>query len=213
MRITKLGHCCLVLEIEGLKIMTDPGMFSVDAQTAQEGIDLILITHEHADHLHIPSVHTILERNPDAHVVCNQSVAALLKKEGIESTHIGDGESAEVKGVKIEGFGHEHGKIYDSYGLVENTGYLVGGKFYFAGDAFYNPKRHVEVLAVPVYAPWMRIADAIDFALAIKPKIAFSVHDAPVDPDKNFGARVAEHFLTAAGIKFHLMRAGDTIES
>ncbi|MES2007119.1 MAG: MBL fold metallo-hydrolase [Patescibacteria group bacterium] len=182
MTIKKLGHCCLVLEIEGLRIMTDPGMFTAQTHTEEEGIDFVLITHEHGDHLHVESLKEVLEKNPDAHVICNASVAKLLSKEDIESTHISGGESAEVKGVKIEGFGHDHAEIFESFGLVENTGYFVANKFFFPGDAFTNPKRPIDILALPISAPWMKVADAVTYLREIKPRVAFGVHDGMLVP-------------------------------
>ncbi len=182
MQITKLGHCCLVLETEGLKIMTDPGAFSIEHQEAQEGLDIILITHEHGDHLHMESLKNVLEKNPNAHVVSNASVAAILHEQGIESTHIGGGEHAEVKGIKIEGHGHAHAEIFESFGQVENTGYFVGEKFYFPGDSFYNPKKAIDILALPVAGPWMRIGHAVKFLQETKPRMAFGVHDGILTP-------------------------------
>jgi hypothetical protein len=37
MKIKKLGHCCLVIEENGVKVMTDPGSFS-SGMDAEEGI-------------------------------------------------------------------------------------------------------------------------------------------------------------------------------
>ena len=195
MKIKKLGHCCLVLEIEGLRIMTDPGMFTTTTHTKEEGIDFVLITHEHGDHLHVESLKEVLEKNPDAHVICNAAVAKLLSKQGIESTHISGGESAEVKGVKIEGFGTEHAEIFESFGLVENTGYMVAEKFYFPGDSFYNPKRAVDVLALPIAGPWMRVAHAVNFLKEVKPRVAFGVHDGLLVPSfRGFVVALFEKF-------------------
>ena len=59
MKIKKLGHCCLVIETNGKRIMTDPGSFT-DKQTEEQNIDLILITHEHSDHFHIESLKKVL---------------------------------------------------------------------------------------------------------------------------------------------------------
>ena len=50
MQITKFGQCCLLIEVAGKRILTDPGRFSV-SQNDVSNIDIILITHEHADHL------------------------------------------------------------------------------------------------------------------------------------------------------------------
>jgi L-ascorbate metabolism protein UlaG (beta-lactamase superfamily) len=181
MKITKLGHCCLVLDIDGVKIVTDPGSFTT-AQNELDGVNVILITHEHGDHFHVESVKAMLEQNPGATVVTNAAVGGLLEKEKIMSTRVGDGEQTEVNGVVIEGFGKDHAPIYDTMGLVENTAYLVAGKFYFPGDNFHVCEKPVDVLALPVAGPWMKISDAIDFAKAVKPRVAFGVHDAMIMP-------------------------------
>lgn len=55
MKITKLGHCCLVIEEAGQKILTDPGTFTT-SQNDMTDINILLITHEHADHYHLDSV-------------------------------------------------------------------------------------------------------------------------------------------------------------
>lgn len=183
MHITKLGHCALVLDIDGVKILTDPGSFSIDAQEEQKNIDVILITHEHQDHFHVDSVKKILANNPSAIIVTNSAVGKLLDAEGIKHTVVGDGQSTDVKEVLIEGFGTEHALVYPpNMGLVENTGYFVANKFYFPGDNFYNPGKPVDVLALPVAGPWMKIADAVDCAKNIKPRVAFGVHDGMIQP-------------------------------
>jgi L-ascorbate metabolism protein UlaG (beta-lactamase superfamily) len=184
MQITKLGHCCLVLEIDGIKIVTDPGSFTT-AQNELTGIDVILITHEHTDHFHVESVNALVKNNPGATIVCNKAVAALIAKENISAavTIVGDGDTADVAGIKIEGFGKDHAPIYGTMGLVENTGYMVAEKFYFPGDNFHQPHKSVDVLALPVAGPWMKIADAIDFAKAVQPRAAFGVHDGMINPN------------------------------
>jgi L-ascorbate metabolism protein UlaG (beta-lactamase superfamily) len=178
MKITKLGHCALVLESDGVKILTDPGSFTIQAQGQVTGLDAVLITHEHQDHFHIDSVKVLLQKNPNAAIITNGGVGKLLKEQGIEKVVIvGDGQSTDLKGMKIEGFGKDHAIIYDQMGLVENTGYMVAGKFYFPGDNFHNPGRPVDILALPVAGPWMKISEAINFAKEIKARAAFSVHD------------------------------------
>ena len=183
MQITKLGHCCLVLDIQGIKILTDPGSFTT-AQDTLTGISILLITHEHQDHYHTESVAAIVKNNPDIEVVCNKAVAALIQKENIpcKVNVVGDGESVTIKGVLIEGFGTEHAKIYGDVPQIENTGYMVADKFYFPGDNFYAPGKAVDVLALPAAGPWMKTSEAVDFAKVIKARIAFGVHDAILIP-------------------------------
>ena len=55
MKITKFGHCCLLIEENGVRILTDPGTYSTQ-QSEVKNIDFVLITHEHADHFHIDSL-------------------------------------------------------------------------------------------------------------------------------------------------------------
>jgi L-ascorbate metabolism protein UlaG (beta-lactamase superfamily) len=181
MKITKFGHCCMLLEIDGIMIVTDPGNFTT-AQNGLEGIDAVLITHEHADHFHIESVKAILAKNPNATVITNAAVGALLEKEGVASTRVGDGEHTDFKGVSIEGFGKDHAVVYEEVGNVENTAFLVSNKFYFPGDNFHVCGKDVEVLALPVAGPWMKYSEAIDFAKAVNAKQAFGVHDGMITP-------------------------------
>ena len=82
MKSTKFGHCCLLVEENGVRILTDPGSYSTQ-QTQVKNIDFVLITHEHEDHLHVDSLKALLENNPQAKIITNKSVGALLEKEGI----------------------------------------------------------------------------------------------------------------------------------
>ncbi len=82
MKITKLGHCCLIIEDQGKRILTDPGTYST-LQNEVKNIDIVLITHEHADHYHLDSLKIVLQNNPNAKIITNSTVGALLEKEGI----------------------------------------------------------------------------------------------------------------------------------
>src|SRR6185312_9669397 len=77
MKIKKIGHCCLVIETKGVRIMTDPGMFST-AQNEEKNIDIVAITHEHGDHFHIESLKAIIANNPAVTVITNSAVGKLL---------------------------------------------------------------------------------------------------------------------------------------
>ena len=49
MQFTKLGHACVRLEKDGGVMVIDPGAFSGDDALA--GADVVLVTHEHFDHV------------------------------------------------------------------------------------------------------------------------------------------------------------------
>lgn len=200
MNITKLGHCCLIIEENEIRIMTDPGAYST-LQNEVKDIDYIFITHEHPDHLHMESLKTVLKNNPEAKIVSNNGVRKLLDNENIPCALLEHGSTGEFGGVRVEGWGEKHATIYQDFGQVQNTGYFFQKRFFYPGDAFYNPEKTVEILALPVAGPWMKIAEAIDYAKALKPKVCFPVHDGML---KFTGPTrfVPQKFLPPAGIEF-----------
>jgi len=210
MRITKLGHCCLVIEEAGVRVMTDPGAWST-LQSEAKDINYVFITHEHQDHLHIESLKTVLKNNPAAKVVTNRSVGKLLEKEGISFELLEHGDAREFVGVHVEGCGEKHEVIYESFGQVQNTGYFFAKRFFYPGDAFTHPKRPVEILALPVCGPWMKISDALEYAKALKPKHAFPVHDGMLKIHGPFHA-IPQALLQKEGIVFEPLREGDSKE-
>jgi len=207
MKIKKLGHCCFIVEPkDGVRIMTDPGAFST-LQNEEKNISLVLITHEHGDHLHIDSLKNILENNPDCMIITNTSVGVLLEKEGIVFTKVEEGETYPFKGVAISGFGNVHAEIYDDYGRVQNTGYMIDSLCY-PGDAFYYPDSHVDILALPVCGPWMKTKEAVIYAKTINPRIVFPVHDGMLIDSFPVFWNVPKHFLSEENIPFKKLELG-----
>ncbi len=204
----------MLIDTGSVRILTDPGMFSTTQNEARD-VDVILITHEHADHLHVDSVKEILKHNPKAIVVTNTAVGNILEKEGIVNNNmlrkVGDGEKTDVNGVVLEGFGTKHAEIYEQLGQVENTGYFIDNKLFYPGDAFYDPKRPVDILALPVAGPWMKIGEAIRYALALKPRTAFPVHDAVLANPGMSGMWFTKIF-SEQGIAYVQLNASETKE-
>lgn len=183
MKVTKIGHCCLIVEIDGKRILTDPGAYS-DGLDAITDIDAVLITHEHSDHIHVPSVKNILKQNPNASLYTNSGVKKILDNEEIVCTlHEGSG-TRDVAGIAVEAFDCKHEEIFEDIGQVQNTAYFIGSQLFYPGDSFFNPEREVPVLALPVGGPWCTIGDAVRYALAVNPKKAFPVHDGIPRPNR-----------------------------
>jgi L-ascorbate metabolism protein UlaG (beta-lactamase superfamily) len=190
--------------------MTDPGAYST-LQNEAKDIDYIFITHEHPDHLHTESLKAVLKNNPAAKIVTNSSVGKLLDAEKIPYELLEHDGVKEFDGVYVEGHGEKHEVIYQEFGQVTNTGYFFQKRFFYPGDAFHNPKKPVEILALPVAGPWMKISDAIDYAKLLKPKVAFPVHDGML----KFGGpshALPQKFLPLAGIAFEIIAEGTSRE-
>jgi len=210
MKVTKYGHCCLLIEVNGLRILTDPGSYS-EGQNEVKNIDLILITHEHPDHLHIDSLKQVLKNNPQAKIITNTGVGKLLDVEKIAYEIVDDQKSTTEKNVLIEGFGTKHALMYETLPVVENTGYMIAERLFYPGDAWTNPNRKVEVLALPVAGPWMKIAEAIDYAKTIKPKVCFPVHDGGLKKPGVVHV-LPSKVLEPLGIKFKVIEINQTTE-
>ncbi|MDB5188677.1 MAG: beta-lactamase-like protein [Candidatus Nomurabacteria bacterium] len=176
MKIKKIGHCCLIIETKGIRIMTDPGMFTT-AQDEEKNINIVIISHEHGDHFHVESLKNVLANNPEAKVITNSAVGKLLDGEGIAYEVVEHAGTTMLHDILIEGFGEHHAVIYKEMGQVQNTGYFIDGRLFYPGDAFTNPNKPVDILALPVAGPWMKISEALDYAFAVKPTYAFPVHD------------------------------------
>jgi len=201
MKIKKLGHCCLIIEENGKRIMTDPGSWTVEQHKEEKNIDLIIITHEHGDHIHIESLKKIIENNLNVVVVTNKGVGKLLNEAGIKYEILENKNAKDFFGVEIEAHGCKHEEIYEDIFQVENTGFFIGKRLFYPGDSFYNPGKNVEILVLPVAGPWANVKDAVNYALEIKPKICFPVHDGML---KQFGAnhKIPPMVLEKEGIAF-----------
>ena len=205
MKIKKLGHCCLVIEENGRRIMTDPGSFTIGGQIEEFNIDLILITHEHGDHLHIESLKKIMINNPNVLIITNSGVGKILEKESIKYEILPEKISKEILGVEFEAHNCKHEEIFEEIGQVQNTGYFIGKRLFYPGDAFYNPDKPVEILALPVAGPWARVRDFMKYVLDVKPEICFPVHDGMLTTFSSSAYFVPEMILPKFGIEFKIL--------
>ncbi len=212
MKITKYGHCCLLIEEDGVRLLTDPGSFTAETHASLTGIDSILYTHEHADHYHLDSLKQLLANNTGATVICNEGVSALLEKEGIAHTTIVDG-SLERNGISITGVSGMHAEIHSTIPRIQNTGFLIAKRLWYPGDAFIDPKVAFDVLALPVAGPWMKISEAVDYAIMLKPKKAFPVHDMILNPQfAGFVPMMVGNLIKPHDIEFQAMDIGTAYE-
>jgi L-ascorbate metabolism protein UlaG (beta-lactamase superfamily) len=176
MRLTKLGHSCLLVEESGARLLLDPGNLSAGFEEL-EGLTAVLFTHQHADHLDQRRLRGLLDRNPGVRVISDPGSAEPLGQAGVEVEVVADGQELDVGGVGVRVAGRDHAVIHPDIPVVPNVGYLVGGRLFHPGDAFTQPGQPVEVLAVPAAAPWLKVSEPIDYLRAVRPRVAVPVHD------------------------------------
>jgi L-ascorbate metabolism protein UlaG (beta-lactamase superfamily) len=210
MKITKHGHACLELEVEGKKALIDPGFYTEDVSALKDVVALV-ITHSHDDHCFETQVAGITKSNPGIKIFGTSEVAAKLS--GFDVTTVYHGDFYQEQGFSFEFFGDMHQIIHESIPLIQNTAVLVNGKLYYPGDSYTTPDVPVEVLACPTSAPWLKIGDVMDFVAAVKPKQSFATHNALLSDlghDLNNGRvkLVTEQF----GGEFTYLKVGESLK-
>jgi L-ascorbate metabolism protein UlaG (beta-lactamase superfamily) len=212
MKIKKIGHCCLLIEVSGCRILTDPGNFT-DVSADIDSVDIVIISHEHVDHLHVPNVKDIISKNPNVQVITNSRVGTLLEQHNISYLCAEDGVVFRFLDVSIKAYNAPHVEIYKSFGMVENTAFLIAETLFYPGDSFTVPREKVQFLAVPIAGPWCKIADVIDYVKLAQPDMIFPVHDWVLSREGyNVTTSVLTKNITDCGIAFAHLRAGETIE-
>src|SRR3989344_7007912 len=206
MKVTKYGHACLLIEEGRAKLLLDPGVWNPVPDA--EGIDAVLITHEHQDHVDIEQLKDVLGRNPGAVVYTHEAVGRLLRDAAIAYPALAEGETVTVKGVSVQSFGHDHAVVYGA-SPCRNTGYLIAEKLYVPGDALHDvPLKQVEILALPTGAPWMKLSEAVDYVKKVKPRVVFPIHDGMYTEEYRSGLVPRVIAGNLEGIEYRDMPAG-----
>ena len=136
-----------------------------------------LITHEHVEHFSESRVRAALTDNPSLEVWSVPPVVEALSDWGGRVHAVTGGERFLAAGVSVQAYGQQHAVVHPDVPAIDNTGFLIADRVFHPGDALTVPDVPVETLLVPVHAPWLRVADAIDWVRAIAPGRAVAMHD------------------------------------
>jgi L-ascorbate metabolism protein UlaG (beta-lactamase superfamily) len=111
-----------------------------------------------------------------------EAVAARIREDSPDVaervTVVAPGESFDP-GIPARAVGELHAVIHPEMPRFFNSGYVLTGdrSVYHPGDALTPPGQEVDVLLVPVSAPWMRASEGVDFARAVKAPRNLAIHD------------------------------------
>ena len=182
MRLTKYTHSCVRLDDGDRRLVIDPGTFSPDGElaTALGGVQAVMVTHEHPDHVDPDALAAAAAAEPDLRVWAPAVVCARLDEVAElrgRSTAVEQDESFTAGGFEVRTFGGQHALIHPSIPVVANVGYLVGGAVYHPGDSFAVPEVPVERLLLPLHAPWSKVSEVLDHVIAVRAPHVHQIHD------------------------------------
>ena len=211
MRVTKQEHACLTLESAGKTLVIDPGVFTT-ALIGLNDVVAVVMTHEHGDHWTADQLNHILDRNPGVKFYGPEGVA--IAASGFDITVVKDGDVVAADPFALRFFGEKHAVIHSSIPIVDNVGVLVDGALYYPGDSFTVPEGvEVDTLAAPVGAPWLKISEAIDFVLAVRPRRAFATHEMVLSTvGKGMGGERLRWAVEQGGGEYVALEPGDSLD-
>ncbi|MGZ0243300.1 MAG: MBL fold metallo-hydrolase [Actinomycetales bacterium] len=210
MKITKFDHALLSIEVDSKMVVIDPGSYS-NKLPGFKNVVAICLTHIHEDHSYRPHVEKIVLENPDAQIFGPAEVAQKLSGLPVQVVYHGD--HFEVSGFELDFSGDLHEQIHRSIPLIQNTGVTVNRTLYYPGDSYTIPENKVKVLACPTSAPWIKIADVMDFIAAVKPETLFPTHNALLSDNGHelYNHRISEVTKENGG-NFVSLKPGQSLE-
>jgi len=184
LRIGFLGHGTLMLDWGGWIVHVDPVTAEADYKSLPKA-DLILVTHEHSDHLDPKAISLISK--PDTAIIANPVAAKKLKS----AIALKNGERRKVGGVEVEAvpaYNTTAGRT-QFHPKGRDNGYLLtldGRRVYIAGDTENTPEmkalQDIYVAFLPMNLPYTMTPEQVaDAARAFRPQILYPYHFGDTD--------------------------------
>jgi L-ascorbate metabolism protein UlaG (beta-lactamase superfamily) len=228
-RVQWIGHATTLIQTPQLNIITDPILFESIGPgvlgpkvvtnpglmiETLPNIDLILISHNHYDHLDLKSLHALLDRQRAAppKILVGLGVGRLLHDAGIDSYEEMDwDQTVTVNGARVHFLDAMHTSrrgVWDTNRTLWGS-FLIespGGSIYFAGDTGYGTqfRRIYETFGAP--------------AVSLLPIGAYEprwfMYRMHMNPDEAVRAHLDLHSRHSIGIHFGLIdNAGESYEA
>jgi len=212
---TWIGHATLLVQMDGVNFLTDPIWSQtpspvpligpsrwVDPGLALEdlpAIDFVVISHNHYDHLDLPTLRKLATLNPETVFFVPQGNGKLLRDNGIDQVEeLNWGDTANYKGTTVHCLPTQHWSkrsLTDTRKALWSSWAITGTerRFYFAGDTgYFEGFKEIgaklgpfDLAAVPVgaYEPsaMMKVShmnpeEAVQAALDVQANSAVAMH-------------------------------------
>jgi L-ascorbate metabolism protein UlaG (beta-lactamase superfamily) len=198
--ITWLGHATVLIELDGVRLITDPAIRNrigplvrvappIEPDTLGP-VDCVLLSHLHADHTDIPSLHRLTRSGPI--VVPAGAREWLTTNHGLRDVReLRPGEELGICGLRICATPATHASTRRPFGpAAEPVGYVIRGSSatYFAGDtdvfaAMAGMRDSIDVALLPVWGWGPRLGPghlnperAAAAVALIAPAVAIPIH-------------------------------------
>jgi L-ascorbate metabolism protein UlaG (beta-lactamase superfamily) len=194
-----VGHATLLVELAGARLLTDPllgaGIWHVRRHVPRPrleeltGLDAVLISHAHRDHLDVASLRRVARSCP---VIAPRGCTRLLRRGGAkEIVTVQCGDRVRVGDVDVEAVPARHdGRRNPGGSPAEALGYVLRGatSVYFAGDTDLFEEMamlagDIDVAALPIWGWGARLPPghldperAARAAALIRPDVAVPIH-------------------------------------
>jgi L-ascorbate metabolism protein UlaG (beta-lactamase superfamily) len=195
--LTWLGHSCAAIRLDDLLIVTDPVLRDrivhlrrkdpVDP-AALAGVDVILLSHIHHDHLDLPSLDRL---DQGAQVLVPSGAGGLLRRRGFRfAREVVAGDEVDVGALRVRVTHAEHASGFRmGIGTTQPVGYVIDGtrRVYFAGDTDLFPGMgalgRIDATLLPVAGWGSRLpaghldpVRAVEALALIEPRLAIPIH-------------------------------------
>jgi L-ascorbate metabolism protein UlaG (beta-lactamase superfamily) len=193
LKITFVGHGTLMFEFRAKIIHVDPVSREADYGKMPKG-DIILITHEHGDHLDPAAIEAV--RKAKTTILAPEKAAARVKGAIV----IRNGDVRTVDGLRIEAVPaynivHKRPSGEPFHPRGEGNGYVItfGDKrIYVAGDTENVPEvkalKNIDIVFLPMNLPYTMTPEMVaDTAKAIRPKVLYPYHFGQTDTSELVG--------------------------
>ena len=237
--LTYVGHATVLIDMDGVRLMTDPVLrprvmhlrrHGTAPAGALRGIDAVLVSHAHWDHLDLPSLERVGRETP---IVCAKGLGDLLRRKRFRHVlEIGVGEDVQVGPLTVTATFADHEGSRGPFGIsAPPVGFVIAGsrRIYFPGDTdLFGGMADLAPLDVALLPVWgwgpslgpghldpRRAAEALTL---LRPCIAVPIHWgtlAPIgrspdlDPPHSFARHAAE---IAPEVEVRIVSPGAALE-